>query len=213
MGIMTFKFFSWYKLSSNKKNLTLLVYGIAALTLAISIAEDAAVKLLMIEVETQEKSLQGAVSKSSFLYKQSNKYNAEIEYKVVNPNATTLYFLPNSNPMYCNLLNSIVLLVGFVFRWMAYVVLRSIYHRIGKMPLWFWTILSLPLIFYLIGKMPGFFSGESLAGIDESYHYFFIVLFRAGTVGGNIFFGIPFFIAARSMTAFRVKDYLIISGI
>ena len=48
MGIMTLKFFSWYRLNSNKKNLTLLLYGLATLTLAMSIAEDAATKLLMI---------------------------------------------------------------------------------------------------------------------------------------------------------------------
>ncbi|MGC2426114.1 MAG: hypothetical protein WA421_03695, partial [Nitrososphaeraceae archaeon] len=93
------------------------------------------------------------------------------------------------------------------------VLLRSIYHKIGKMPLSFWIILSLPLIFYLIGKMPGFFSGESLSGVDEPYRYFFRVLFRAGTVGGNILFGVPFFIAARGMVTSRVKDYLIICGI
>ena len=50
MGIMTLKFFSWYRLNSNKKNLTLLLYGLATLTLAMSIAEDAATKLLMIDV-------------------------------------------------------------------------------------------------------------------------------------------------------------------
>ena len=31
MGIMTLKFFSWYRLSSNKKNLTLLLYGLASI--------------------------------------------------------------------------------------------------------------------------------------------------------------------------------------
>ena len=213
MGIMTLKFFSWYRSSTNKKNLTLLLYGLAALTLAMSIAEDAATKLLMIQV-VYEKSAPGAIPKSSFLYKHSDKYNAEIEYKVVGPKTTTLYLLPKSNLMYYNLLNSIVLPVGFAFRWMASVVLlRSVYHRLAKMPLSFWIILSLPLIFYLIGKMPGFFSGESLSGVDEPYRYFFRVLFRAGTVGGNILFGIPFFIAARGMISSKVKDYLILCGI
>jgi hypothetical protein len=46
MGIIAFKFFSWYRLS-NKKNLTVLLYGNAALTLALSIAEDAGTKLLI----------------------------------------------------------------------------------------------------------------------------------------------------------------------
>ena len=178
-----------------------------------SIAEDAATKLSMIDI-VHERSPPGVIPKSSFLYKHSSKYNGEIEYKVVNPNTTTLYLLPNSNLMFYNLLNSIVLPVGFIFRWMASVVLlRSLYHRMGKMPLSFWIILSLPLIFYLIGKMPGFFSGESISGVDEPYRYFFRALFRAGTVGGNILFGVPFFIAARGMISSKVKDYLIICGI
>jgi hypothetical protein len=66
MGVITFKFFSWYKVSNNK-NLTVLFYGIAALILALSIAEDAGTKLIMVEV-IQEKSPAGATTKSSFLY-------------------------------------------------------------------------------------------------------------------------------------------------
>ena len=60
------------------------MYGIASITLAMSIAEDVGTKLLMVHV-VQEKSPPGAISQSSFLYKPSKKYNAEIEYKVVNP--------------------------------------------------------------------------------------------------------------------------------
>jgi signal transduction histidine kinase len=212
MGVITFKFFSWYKLSNNK-NLTVLFYGIAALTLALSIAEDAGTKLLMVQI-VQEKSPPGATTKSSFLYKPSQKYNAEIEYKVVNPHATTLYILPNSNLTYYNLLNSIVLPIGFVFRWIAStMLLREFYRRIGKLPISFWIVLSLPLIFYLVGKMPGFFSGESLSGVEEPYRFYFRIIFRAGTIAGNILFGLPFFMAARSMISFQVKDYLTISAI
>jgi hypothetical protein len=89
LGIISFKFFSWYKLS-NTKNLTILPYGLAALMLAISIPEDAATKLLMIQV-IEEKSPPGAVTQSTFVYKPSKKYNADIEYKIVNPVTTTLY--------------------------------------------------------------------------------------------------------------------------
>jgi len=166
MGIIAFKFFSWYKLSNNK-NLTVLLYGIASLTLAMSIAEDAGTKLLMLRV-VEEPSPPGAITKSSFIYKASEKYNGEIEYKVVNPQTTTLYILPNSNLIYYNLLNSIVLPVGFVFRWGAStLLLRNFYQRMAKLPLSFWIVLSLPVVLYLVGKMPGFFAGESLQGVDE----------------------------------------------
>jgi signal transduction histidine kinase len=212
MGITTFTFFSWYKLSKHK-NMTILLYGIAALTLALSIAEDAGTKLSMVKI-VQEKSPVGATTQSSFLYKPSQKYNAEIEYKVVNPHTTTLYILPISNLTYYNLLNSTVIPIGFVFRWIAStMLLRDFYKRIGKVPISFWIILSLPLIFYLVGKMPGFFSGESLSGVEEPYRYYFRILFRAGTIAGNILFGLPFFMAARSMISSQVKDYLTISAI
>jgi len=212
LGVISFKFFSWYKLSNNK-NFTVLVYGIASITLAMSIAEDVGTKLLMVHV-VQEKSPPGAISQSSFLYKPSKKYNAEIEYKVVNPQTTTLYLLPNSNLAIYNYLNSIVLPIGFVFRWIGSVtLLRAFYHKIAKLPVSFWIILSLPLIFYLVGKIPGFTSGESMTGVAEPYRYFFRLLFRAGTIAGNILFGLAFFIVARSVISLKVKDYLTISAI
>jgi hypothetical protein len=212
MGVIAFKFFTWYKLS-NSKNFTILFYGIAAFTLALSIAEDAGTKLLMVNT-VQEKSPVGSTTKSSFLYKASQKYNAEIEYKVTNPHTTTLYILPNSNLGYYNLLNSTVLPIGFVFRWIAStMLLRNFYQRIAKLPLAFWIILSLPLILYLVGKIPGFISGESLAGVDEPYRYYFRILFRAGTIAGNILFGLSFFIVARNMISTKVRNYLTITAI
>jgi hypothetical protein len=212
MGIIAFKFFSWYKLS-DKKNLTVLLYGIAALTLAMSIAEDAGTKLIMLQV-VEEKSPPGAITKSSFVYKPSEKYDAEIEHKLVNQETTTLTILPNSNLLNYNLLNSIILPIGFVFRWGAStMLLRNFYQRVAKLPLSFWIVLSLPLVLYLIGKMPGFFAGESLAGVDESYRYYFRILFRAGTIGGNILFGLAFFIIARKAKAGKLKDYLTMAAI
>jgi hypothetical protein len=212
LGVISFKFFSWYKLSNNK-NFTVLLYGIASVTLAMSIAEDVGTKLLMVHV-VQEKSPPGAISQSSFLYKPSKKYNAEIEYKVVNPQTTTLYLLPNSNLSIYNYLNSIVLPIGFVFRWVGSVtLLRAFYHKIAKLPVSFWIVLSLPLILYLVGKIPGFTSGESMTGVAEPYRYFFRLLFRAGTIAGNILFGLAFFIVARSVISLKVKDYLTISAI
>lgn len=61
--------------------------------------------------------------------------------------------------------------------------------------------------------MPGFFAGESLAGVDEAYRYYFRILFRAGTIGGNIVFGLAFFVIARRIASSKIKDYLIITGI
>ena len=212
IGLIAFKFFSWFKLS-NIKNLVILFYGIAALTLGSSILEDAGTKLLLVEV-IQEMSPPGATVESSFLYKPSEKYNGEIVYKIVNSDTTTLYIIPNSSLILYNLLNSTVLPIAFGFRWIASTtLLRTLYQRVGKLPLLLWIIFSLPLIFYLIGKAPGFFSGEGLSQVDEQYRYFFRLLFRIGTIAGNVLFGLAFFMAVRSLVSSKLKDYLIIAAI
>ena len=89
MAIISFKFFSWYK-ASNYKTPIVLFYAIAALTLAISIGEDAGTKLLMVNV-IQEKTQAGVQAGSSFLYKSSDKYDGQIIYKEVKSDTTTLY--------------------------------------------------------------------------------------------------------------------------
>jgi hypothetical protein len=212
MGVISFKFFSWYR-SSEYKNFTILFYGIAALTLGASIAEDVGTKLLMVQ-EVREDTPPGEVIQSTFQYKDSEKYDAQVVRKEVNPDTTSFLIIPNSSLEYYNLLNSTVLPIAFVFRWIASTtLLRGAYQTIGKLPLSFWIILSLPLILYLVGKMPGFFYGESMAGVDEAYRYYFRILFRAGTIGGNIVFGLAFFVIARRIASSRIKDYLIITGI
>ena len=212
MGVTSIKFFLWYRLS-NYKNFTILCYGIAAILLATSIAQEAVSKLLLIQV-IEEPSPPGAITQSSFLYEHSDKYSGEIEYKVVNPHTTTLYILPDSNQALYVGLASTVIPIAFVFRWLASTtLLRSFYQRIGKLPPYLWVILSLPLVFYLVGKMPGFLSGESLLGVDEEYRFYFRLLFRVGTVCGNILFGFAFFIVARRMTSPKLKDYLTIAAI
>ena len=212
IGLIGFKFFSWFKLSY-KKNLVILFYGIAAFALCASILEDAGTKLLLVEV-VQEKSPPGATVESSFLYKPSEKYDGEIIYKIVNSDTTTLYVIPNSSLALYNLLNSTVLPIAFGFRWIASTtLLRNLYQRVGKLPLLLWIIFSLPLIFYLIGKAPGFFSGEGLSQVDEQYRYFFRLLFRIGTIAGNVLFGLAFFMAVRSLVSSKLKDYLIIAAI
>lgn len=212
IGIITFKLISWYKLT-NYKNLVILFYGIAALTLGSSILEDAGTKLLLVQV-VQEKLPPGVTTDSSFLYEPSDKYDGEIIYRIVNSDTTFLYIIPNSSLTVYNLLNSTVLPIAFGFRWIASTtLLRTLYQRVGKLPLLLWIILSLPLIFYLIGKAPGFYSGEGLTGVDEQYRYFFRLLFRIGTIAGNVLFGLAFFMIVKSLVSSKLKDYLIIAAI
>ena len=61
--------------------------------------------------------------------------------------------------------------------------------------------------------MPSFIAGESLAGVDEAYRYYFRILFRADTIGGIFLSGLAFFIDARKIKAGKLRDYLTIAGI
>src|SRR5215210_2599977 len=107
MGIISFKFFSWYK-ASNYKTPIVLFYAIAALTIAFSIGEDAGTKLLMVNV-IQEKTPIGATTDSSFLYSESEKYDGQLIFKEVKSDITTLYIIPNPYLELYNYLNSTVL--------------------------------------------------------------------------------------------------------
>jgi signal transduction histidine kinase len=207
MGLISFKFFSWYKL--NNRNFIVLFYGLAAAALAISIAGDAFDKLLLAQV-VEEKSLPGAVSQASFIYETFEKYHGEIEYKVVNPHTTTLYVVPTSN---LNLYNQIIYwtsLAPYILTWAGTALLLGYYYKRkrGKLNFTFWLIISVPLILYLVGSGLIF----SLPA-DIPYRFYFRLLFRAGTIGSSVLFGLAFFIISRNLTATKVKDYLIISAI
>ena len=205
LGIISFKFFSWYKL--NKRNLIVLFYGLAGATLAISISGDAFDKLFLLQV-IEEKTPPGAVTGSAFVYKVFEKYHGQVQYKVVNPHTTTLYVVPTSSlPLY----RFFVILSSdppYVFTWLGTLMLLHYYYqRIGKVNLTFWIILSVPLILYLIGSGLIF----SLPN-DVTYRFYYRIIFRAGTIGSSVLFGLAFYIITRKLTAIKVKDYLTISA-
>jgi hypothetical protein len=212
MGILSFKFFRWYMIS--KRNFMLLFFALAASTLSLSISVDAGTKLLMVDV-IEEKSPAGAVTKSQFLYENDAKYNGQIQYKVVNPDTTTLFIVPMSVLDLYNNLNLIPITLAFIFRWAGTsTLLYHYYHRIGKLTLMFWIAMFLPLLLYLVGKIPDILSLPS----NYPFRFYFRILFRAGTIGGNVIFGLAFFILGRNIVSKnvaveRVKDYLAISAI
>ncbi|MFL6329301.1 MAG: ATP-binding protein [Nitrososphaeraceae archaeon] len=206
MGILALKFFSWY--ISKKRNFVLLLYGLAAAALAISIAGDAFDKLLLVQV-VQEKSPAGAIPQSSFIYETFEKYHGEIEYKVVNPQITTLYVVPSS---LLDLYNQIIYwtsLLPYILTWAGTALLLSYYYkRTRKLDLKFWVVLAIPLVLYLIGSGLIF----SLPS-DIPYRFYFRLVFRAGTIGSSVLFGLAFYIITRNLSSTKVKDYLTIAAI
>jgi signal transduction histidine kinase len=205
MGFIAFKFFSWYK--SNKKNFIVLLYGLAAAALTISIAGDAIDKILLIQV-VEEKSPPRAIPQSSYIYETFPKYHGEVEYKVVNPHVTRLYVVPSANlPLY----NEIIYITSdapYILTWAGtFMLLRYYYKRTGKLNLKFWLILSIPLILYLVGSGLIFSLPANIP-----YKFYYRLIFRAGTIGSSVLFGLAFYVVSRKLTAARIKDYLAISA-
>jgi signal transduction histidine kinase len=208
MGLISIKLFSWY--SSSKRNFMLLFYGLAAASLAISIGGDAFDKILLINV-VQEKSPSGAIPQASYIYKTFEKYHGEIQYKIVNPLTTTLFVVPTQ---LLDLYNQIIYwtsLSPYILTWIGTAFLLHYYSnrteskKIGTIK--FWVILAIPLVLYLVG------SGliYSLPS-DIPYRFYFRLVFRAGTIGSSVLFGLAFYIITRKLASIKVKDYLIISA-
>ena len=222
LGIISFKFFSWFK--SSNRNVMILLYGLAAASLAMSITIDAADKILLQQVVV-ENSPRGAVPESSWIYKSFDKYQGQVQYKVVNPETTTQYVVPDSMKALHKFLVYLVSNPPYILTWIATLMLLrqfylSNYGRGSKFPIKYWILLSVPLVLYVIG------SGLiiSLPPAEDPYRYVFRIIFRGGTIGSSILFGISFFIITRKVTeggirnrnilsVERIKDYLAISAI
>lgn len=207
LGLLAYKFFSWYKLT-DKKNIVVLFFGLAAAALAISITADASNKLLMLDV-IREKSLPNAVPQSYFSYKTSEKYHGRVQYVFVNPQINTSLVLPQEDTSLYQNINYLASYPPYILSWIGTVLLLyNFYQRIGRFPLRYWIILSIPLILYLIGSGYVFSLPK-----DTTYLYYFRLLFRAGTIGSSVLFGFIFYIITRNVNARKLKDYLTITAI
>ena len=82
-------------------------------------------------------------------------------------------------------------------------------------PTKYWVLLSVPLLLYIIGSGIIF----SLPPSDDPNRYYYRILFRAGTIGSSVLFGIAFYAIVREVEQRRkipldeIKDYLTISAI
>src|ERR687895_69932 len=221
MIIIGFKFFSWYKVSRGRgrdTNRLLLVCGLAAASLAAAMAFDAGSKMLLVRV-VEEESPPGAIPQDMFIYKNDEKYQGDLQYKVVKPDTTTLYIVPSSIKMIYQYLNGwIPIAVSYVFTWAITTMLLRQYHhqRVGKMPTTLLILLIIPLVLYMIGRYTQFytlFTGTLWRWDDFPNGYLFQWILRIGVIAGSIMFGIAFFVVARKVEAGKIKDYLTIAAI
>ena len=218
LGLVAYKFLAWYRI--NNRNYIVLLYGIGAAALIMSITVDAGDKILLQKV-VEENSPQGAVLESSWIYKTFEKYDGQVQYKVVNPEMTTLYVVPGSLTAIHKFLVYLVSDTPYVCTWAGtLLLLRQLYSSSGKrgktsFPIRYWVLLSVPLLLYIIGSGIIF----SLPPSDDPNRYYYRILFRAGTIGSSALFGIAFYVIVREVEQRRkipldeIKDYLTISAI
>jgi hypothetical protein len=220
MIIIGFKFFSWYKVSrSRDAHRLLLVCGLAAASLAAAMAFDAGSKMLLVRV-VEEESPSGSIPQDMFIYKNDEKYQGEVQYKVVKPDTTTIYIVPSSiRVIYQYVSGWIPITVSFLFTWaITTMLLRQYYHqRVSKvMPVILLIVLLIPLVLYTVGRTVDWytlFTGKVWSWEDFPNPYLLKSIFRAGVISGGIMFGVAFFVVARKIEAGKIKDYFTIAAI
>src|SRR5918996_2123924 len=211
LGFFSFRFLSWYKTSN--RNLILLFYGLATATLSMSIAGDAIDKFIVAELIVEEQSQPGTVPDSSFVYENVEKYDGEVQYRVTNPEGSTLYVVsPEDDELY-SFINRLTSYPRYIFLWISTCLLLHLYYQrtgqtITKFPIAYWILLIIPFVLNLVG------SGLVLTLSDDSdYRYYKRIIYRAGNIGSSVLFGLGFYIIARRVPSERIKDYLTIAAI
>jgi len=211
LAFFSYRFFSWYK--SSNRNFILLFYGLATAALCMSIAGDAIDKFLVAGVVVEEQSPPGTVPESSFVYENADKYQGEVQYRVTNPEGSTLYVVPSPNDELYSWINLLTSYPRYVLLWISTCLLLHLYYqrtgqKITKFPIKYWILLIIPFVLYLVG------AGLVLNLPDDSeYRYYQRLIYRAGNIGSSVLFGVAFYIIARSVPSERVKDYLTIAAI
>ena len=230
MIIISFKFFSWYKLSRRRDRDThrlLLVCGLAAASLGAAMAFDAGTKILLVRV-VEEESPPGSIPQDMFIYRNDEKYHGDVQLKVVKPDTTTVYIVPSSIKLIFTYLNGwIPITISFVFTWaITTMLLRQYYNqRVGKMPATLLILLTIPLVLYMIGRYTEMYNlFSSIVGLwnpqaplnlgyDFPNAYLFRSIFRVGVISGGIIFSAAFLVVARRIEAGKIRDYFTIAAI
>ena len=131
MSFIALKFFLWF--GSSNRNVTILIYGLASISLAIGMIFDGSAKLLLVQI-IEEKSIPSSEQQSGddnsydvFIYKYVDKYQGELQYKVVKPQDTTLYVVPASIRLLYQYVNGwIPITISFIFTWIITLIVLAV---------------------------------------------------------------------------------------
>jgi hypothetical protein len=106
--------------------------------------------------------------------------------------------------------------ISFISVWFASILLTKQYYK----EMWrkrYWTILSVPIIYFLLQYSPLLFTQTGtlsylLMTSGPAFMYFYNFLLNTVNVGAGILFGISFFLVSRSLSYHHLKYNLVICG-
>jgi hypothetical protein len=198
MIVFAFRILRWYKKSN--KRLLVLLYFLTALTIAIMIAVDFAVKFMV--TARVEVSAPGEVSSEKFLYR--NTEQGLLLKQDIEPEYTISYIVPLQFLAAWRALNIYPGLISLYLRWGATSLTLYEFNRykiLNKIA--FWILISVPVILLFVGQLPDY-----LGITPEPWTR---PLFRGANIAIGIMFGLAFLVMARKAPA--IKDHLTIAAI
>jgi hypothetical protein len=182
MGIFSFLFISWYK---SNKNFTVLMYGLAAIAVVSSL-------------------LLGAILTDAALLNLPPERNALSEAEA--------YFFEDIILGTIGYLFGVSNAVNYFLLWISTaLLLRNYSKKIG--PVKFWVIMSIPIVvfinvFVVVSPLIESFS----ANPDTNLVYLTIFGSVLPGIVGGIVFGLPFWVASRTVRNSIVRDYMVIAA-
>jgi hypothetical protein len=198
MIAFAFRILRWYK-KGNRKVLVLL-YFLTALTIAIMIAVDFAVKFMI--TTRVEVSAPGEVSSEKFLYRNTDQ--GLLLKQDIEPEYTISYIVPLQFLAAWRALNIYPGLISLYLRWGATSLTLYEFNKykiLNKIA--FWILISVPVILLFVGQLPDY-----LGITPEPWTR---PLFRGANIAIGIMFGLAFLVMARK--ALAIKDHLTIAAI
>jgi hypothetical protein len=198
MIAFAFRILRWY-IKGNRTVLVLL-YFLTALTIAIMISLDFAVKF-MVTART-EVSVSDEVPKEKFLYR--NTEEGLLLKQDIEPGSTISYIVPLQFLAAWRILNIYPGLASLYFRWGATSLTLYEYNKYKRLnKTVFWILISVPVILLFVGQLPDY-----LGITPEPWTR---PLFRGANIAIGIMFGLAFLLMARKAPA--IKDHLTIAAV
>jgi hypothetical protein len=188
MLLLAQRFFSWFR---SKKNVVILLYGLASATIAIELGLTLVITNALFESINRTTGGAGLISMSPV-------YPASIASLMNSINSFYIIFS----------------IASFVMTWVATALLLRHYSlKLGKVR--YWAVISLPLLYFLFQFVAFILNANVLflSGDPVFYSILITLIFTLSKPVGGILFGVAFWTMAKDVSGNKiVRDYLIIAG-